>query len=359
MTMDNPVESTEDALQKPIGAPPATLIHIGEQRVDDFSIQVTDYDETHLSRHTYESPDPIERDTPYRKRWIVIKGLHAAAEIEVLCKTFHIHPLIIEDILNTKGMPKIDEHDDYLFIRAKIPLPTETYGAVDSHQLSIILLNDTVLTFLEDTYAPLEAISTRLNQVGSRIRNLATDYLTWAILDTIVDTSLAFALHMEETLEQIEEQISTTGSLPELSPIHGTRREIAKLHRIVRPIREIVNHVNRSDSHLLTKRSNIFFQDLMDHTQQAIEMAEYLREHASSIKELYFTTTSHKMNEVMTVLACVSAIFLPLTFLAGIYGMNFSHMPELDKPFAYPLLISLFLTIAALMYRYFKKREWL
>ncbi len=352
-------DSSHINFQKPIGAPPATLIHVGEQRVEHFSLTVTDYDEKQLHTNTFHSVADFKHETPCKKRWIVAKGLHLTDEIESLCKAFEIHPLIIEDILNTKGLPKIDEHDDFIFIRVKVPYTVTDYCTIKTQQLSFILLDNTIITFIEDDYPPLDRLNTRLAEPNSRIRSLATDYLTWALLDTVVDTALAFANTIEDSLEEIEERFSSNKNLPELSPIHGTRREIAKLYRVVRPLREVVNHINRSESPLFTKRSKIFYQDLTDHVTQIIEMTEYIREHASSIKELYFTTTSHKMNEVMTVLACVSAIFLPLTFLAGVYGMNFSHMPELSLPFAYPLLISLFFIIAVTMYRYFKRRGWL
>lgn len=344
--------------QKAIGAPPATLIHVGPRRLENLNIQITDYSPSEVTTQTIPKISELSPLVDGFQRWIEVSGLHDHLEIEAICQILKVDPLIIEDLLNTESFPKVEEYDDYIFISTKTST-LDHDGIIRIQQASLIIAERITITFLEDKLPVFQPIHKRLSAPNNRLTKRHSDYFGCAILDVITDNTLAFIDQIEERLEAIEDSISLDKELPELKTVHGTRREIAKLHRGVRPFKEITHTLCHTESSLIHNTSSPYFKNLYDHAILAVERTEFLREHATSIRELYFTTTSHRMNEVMKVLAAISVIFLPLTFLAGLYGMNFDVMPELHWKWGYPTLLIIIITIGLSLARFFRKRGWL
>jgi len=342
--------------RKEVGAPPASLVHVGERHAEEFQIRVTSYNEAINETEIYSTVSELPECPDDRRVWIQVSGLHEAEEIGALCRRFKIHPLVAEDILNTEGMPKSEDLNSYLFSRVKVPVGGYDF---EVRQVSVILTRGVVISFTEDNDSLFAPLHRRLGVEGSRIRSRGGDYMAWAILDVISDTSLACIDRLEDSLGGIEDQILSGNNLPDLVEVHGARRKVARIYRIVRPFRDVANQFKHGKSPLLSDEVSPFFGDLSDHGNQAVEFVEFLREHATSLRELYYTTTSHRMNEVMKILASVSAIFLPLTFLAGMYGMNFEFMPELHWRWGYPVLLFVFVILGVSLVCLFRKKGWL
>lgn len=342
---------------KPIGAPPATMLHLGERRAETAQLRLTTYDEDHVSSVRVDSIDEIEFSDDDKMHWLEVSALHDVALVVSVCEALGIHPLIGEDVLNTNSAPKFDDVSDGLFTLLKVPVLSET-GEEEVHQLSFFLKENLLITFSENGLEFVEPLHKRLKKEGSRIRAKSGDYLAWAVMDLAVDHVLAAMDRTQDRLEVMELAAVENEIIPDLAEIHGARREVAKIHRIARPLRDITNDFCRSKSHLIHDSSAMYFDDLHDHSMQGLEMAEHLRDHAASLRELYFTINSNRMNEVMKVLAGISVIFLPLSFLVGLYGMNFDFMPELHWHWGYPVLLLVMITLVLSMIWVFKKKKW-
>jgi magnesium transporter len=343
--------------QKAVGAPPATLVHMGRRHVENFRLQVTHYNGEGVEDFEIASVSELPVLPTETRRWINVVGLHEEKQIGDLCQKFGVHLLVAEDILNTGSMAKYEDLGSHLFTSVKVPILHEE--VTEERHLSIITTADTVVTFCEEESTLFQPLRHRLQVDGSRIRLRGTDYFNWAVLDVVSDTVLMVINELEKELETTEDQISGGDLLPDLVEVHGSRRRVARLYRIARPFRDIVNQLCNSESPLMSERSTPYYRDLYDHAIQAVEFTEFLRDHAASLRELYYTTTSHRMNEVMKILAAISAIFLPLTFLAGLYGMNFDFMPELHWKWGYPVLLVIFITLGTTLVRLFRKKNWL
>ncbi|MCB1232506.1 MAG: magnesium/cobalt transporter CorA, partial [Verrucomicrobiae bacterium] len=293
--------------------------------------------------------------------WIHVTGLHDPDKISRLGKAFKIHPLILEDILHTDGRPKIEEQDKYVFVVSKLLYYDSETHVIDVQQFSLLLLPDSsVITFLESPSPVFDPVLERIRTGGGgRIRRFGPDYLTWALLDIVVDHYFKVVDGVEETLDELEDRFEADPNSLETRDLYLLKKEVTALHRLVRPMREIATILNRSDSSLLTTRTLPYFRDLYDHAVHVLEEVETLRDSASSLRDFFLSQVSNRMNEVMKVLTCFATIFLPLTFLAGIYGMNFKYMPELHWRWAYPALWVVFVAAAGGMFWYFRRRRWL
>ncbi len=322
-------------------------------------IRIVDYNPTSLNlveHATAVIPTPQAVDM---RRWYHISDFQKEEDIASICEVLGIDILHIEDILNFYSLSKIEESDDYHFLVSKIAMIKGESSVIDSFHFAMAIHKNWVVTFEEKESDVFKNIQQRLNDPSRRIRKFGTDYLAWAILDVITDHSLECIDALEIKLEGYEERVMEGKKMPHLVDIHRTRREIAKVFHVVRPFREIAAYLSRNDLPIVTNKSSRFFRDLYDHSIQAVELTEFLREHASSLRELYYTTNANRMNEVMKILTGFSAIFLPLTFITSLYGMNFKHMPELEWRWSYPILIVVLITIAIAMFTYFRKRRWI
>ena len=343
-----------------IGLPPGSLVHVGEKKIDKMRIRVIDYSPDHLEETEVST---IEEIFPYRDNdqvtWINIDGLHDVSAMEKLGKHFNLHPLMMEDILNTDKRPEIEDYGDYVFIVIKMLFYDEVEKLVEAEQLSIVLGTNIVFTFQErvgDVFNPLRE---RIRKGRGRLRKSGTDYLAYALLDTIVDNYFIILEKFSDVLETIEDELMNNINKKTIREIHRMKREMVFLRKSVWPVREVVNGLERSESDLIDKSLSIYMRDLYDHTVQVIDTIETMRETVSGMLDIYLSSTSNRMNEVMKVLTIMASIFIPLTFIAGIYGMNFESMPELHARWGYPFTLVLMLVVALSMILYFKKRNWL
>jgi len=336
-------------------------VHFGAKRSEEFSVETTIYNTEVLEESSSLEIPALSADHRDTVTWHHFSGLHEVEKISALGKQYQIPSLTLEDILNTAARPKIEKRDDSIFVVAKLIAITPESASIDAQQLSIYLLpNQTVLTFLEGPTHVFDPVRERIRTgSGGRIRKLGADYLVWAILDAVIDHYLYVIDRFEETLGQLEDQLEENTVEIESAQIYSLKRDVGRFFRSIRPVREIASSTRRGNSPLLEEETEPYFADLNDHVLEVIESSEDLKERASSLREFYLSKVSNRMNEVMKVLTCFSTIFLPLTFIAGIYGMNFEHMPELGWKWAYPLLWSLFLVVAAGMFWLFRKKNWL
>ena len=291
--------------------------------------------------------------------WINVDGLSNTEEIEKLGKYYKLHPLIIEDIINTNQRPKIDEYQDYLFIVAKMLYHKED-GILENEHISIVIGKDYVLTFQEADGDVFDAIRERLTNDKGRLRNNGPDYLVFAILDSIIDNYFVVIEEISDKIETLEEQLFTAQPNDDITfEIQELKRTVLRIRRAVFPLREVIGRLEKIDSTLIQEKTLNYIRDLYDHIIQVSENIEIYREMTWGLMDMYMTTISNKMNEVMKVLTIMASIFIPLTFMAGIYGMNFEYMPELQWKYSYFVLWGLMILVFLGMILYFKRKRWL
>jgi magnesium transporter len=292
--------------------------------------------------------------------WINIDGLHDTDVIEKMGNYFGIHPLTLEDIVQIDQRAKIEMFEDYIFIVMKMLDFNEEKNIVEGEQIGIVLGKNFVISFQEgkegDVFNPLRD---RIRGGKGRIRKMGADYLFYALIDIIIDNYLIILEKIGEKIEKYEEVLIENPNENIIKEIYELKREILYLKKVITPLREISIKMEKSGSKLITEKTEPFLRDLYDHSIQAIEAVETYREMVSFLRELYLSSLSNKMNQVMRVLTTISTIFIPLTFIAGVYGMNFENMPELKTKNGYFLIMGIMLAIGIGMYKYFKNKEWL
>jgi magnesium transporter len=292
--------------------------------------------------------------------WISTTGLSEVKAITELCEGFNVHPLVVEDIVNTHQRPKFEEYEHYLFmVFRRIITPADPTQAIEYEQISMIVLEQHLLLFRErddDFFAPL------LKQVESakgRIRAAGTDHLAYAILDLTVDHYFSLIDHMDERIDTLEDLVMMGETTHSISEIQTIKRDLIQIRRSVSPLRELLSGFIRCESGLMHEKTPIYLRDVIDHTVHIIETLESYREILSGLMDIHISNTNNRMNEIMKVLTIFSTIFIPLTFITGIYGMNFDWMPELHWKGSYPLIWVGFLVIPSALWYYFHKKRWL
>jgi magnesium transporter len=343
------------------GLPPGTLIHIGEKLSDEIKISLMSYDEGHVTERSISTLQECRLPGDFSGvTWINIEGLHDIKILEQVGANFGMHPLILEDILNTGQRPKIEDLGSYIFIVLKMfSNQEESAEELEAEQVSIILGGNYVISFWEKEGKILDPIRERIRSGKGRIRKMGAAYLTYAILDAIVDSYFIVLERLGEKIESYEDSLVKRPTSQTLQAIQHLKREMILLRKSVWPLREIIGYLERNESALIDNSINIFFKDVYDHTIQLIDTIETFRDTLSSMLDIYLSSISNKMNEVMKVLTVIATLFMPLTFLAGVYGMNFSHMPELKWQLGYLFFWVLIAVIAILMIIYFKRRKWM
>jgi magnesium transporter len=341
------------------GLPPGTLIHIGEKKVEKVVITVFNYDSERYEEKELKS---IEECFPYKDRptvtWINIAGIHQVDIMEKIGNHFGLHPLVLEDILNTEHRPKMDDMEDYVFVVLK----THNYNEddeIDAEQISIILGQHCVISFQEKEGDVFEPVRERIRKNKGRIRKMGADYLAYALLDSVVDNYFTILEKIGEKIEFREEELVENPSTQTLQEIHRLKREMIFLRKSTWPLREIISELERGDSSLIKETTVIYLRDVYDHTIQVIDTVETFRDMISGMLDIYLSSISNKMNEVMKVLTIIATIFIPLTFLAGLYGMNFKYMPELEWHRGYFAVLFLMAIIGMGLVLYFRKKKWL
>ncbi len=347
-------------LSKKSGLPPGTLVHIGKERTEKVKINIIDYDEG-----SYEEIDAERIDDcfPFKEKstmtWINIDGIHQVDIIEKIGSHFNIHPLVCEDIVNTGQRPKMEAFDDYLFIVLKMLSYNEKAKEVKSEQVSLIIGSNFLISFQEMEGDVFQSVRGRLKDEKRRIRKMGTDYLAYTLMDAIVDNYFLILERLGESIEELEDELVSKPTPETLQTIHSLKREMIFLRKSIWPLREVISNLERGESALISKKTHVFLRDVYDHTIQVIDTVESYRDMVSGMLDIYLSSISNKMNEVMKVLTIMASIFIPMTFLAGIYGMNFEYMPELKWSFGYFTVWGVMALIAILMIIFFKSRRWL
>jgi len=352
--------STRKRSQK-AGLPPGTLVHIGRQRAEEAKITVIDYDETQFVE---KSLDSIEACLTFRDKptvtWINIDGIHQAELIEKMGSCYNLHPLVLEDIQNTEQRPKIESYSDYLYIVLKMLYFDEAANAVSAEQVSLVVGQNYVISFQEgiegDVFGPLRE---RLRNEKGRARKLGADYLAYSLIDAIVDNYFSILEKLGEKIEMLEEKLVSNPTTTTLHDIHYLKREMIYLRKAVWPLREVVSIFSRSDSEIVQESTRIYLRDVYDHTIQVIDTVESYRDMVSGMLDIYLSSVSNRLNAVMKVLTIIATIFMPLTFIAGVYGMNFKHMPEIEWHYGYFMIWGIMIVIAGWMLVFFRRKKWL
>ena len=344
---------------KPPGASPGSLIFTGEKRQDSVSLQLTRFSETFLSAET--EPDIhvlLGRLDPDRVNWITVSGLHDTGVIETLGRRFGIDPLVLEDILHTGHMPKLEEHNGYLFLTLKM-LSCGENGTIEQEQISMLLGDSWLITFQEKDNPVFNVIRDFLAKGVGRLKKRRADYLFYRLLDTIVDHYFVILDGMEDTLARIEEAVLEQNETDISEAILAARKNMLTLRRSVLPLHESMRLISQRDLPLISEGTWNFLDDVRDHLSHLGQTIEHSREMLTGLMELHMTLNANRMNAVMKTLTVFAAVFMPLTFLAGIYGMNFQFMPELHWRWAYPLVLGLMVIIAGGMLVYMRRKKWL
>lgn len=342
------------------GLAPGTIVYVGNKAKKDLFIDVFDYNKDSLAEKQLKN---IEEAFTYENKetitWINVNGLNHVNEIEKLGKDFELHPLIIEDIANTKQRPKLDEHEEYVFVVLKM-LYFDKDQNLKFENISFVQGSNYLLSFQESDGDVFDSVRERLRNSKGRVRSQGADYLLYVLMDAIVDNYFNLMEVMGEKIEELEENLFDEKSNNDLiQDIHGLKREILKIRRAVYPLREVVNRMDKVENSLVTEKTQLYLRDLYDHVIQVSESIDIQRELIWSLMDMYMTTISNRMNEVMKVLTIMATIFIPLTFIAGVYGMNFENIPELKFQYGYFVLWGVMVVVFLGMLYYFKRREWL
>jgi magnesium transporter len=289
--------------------------------------------------------------------WVNIDGLHDIDVINKIGNQFNLHPLVLEDILNTQQRPKLDDMEDYLFVIAKMIYynPEDDRGKFE--QISFVLWKNLVLTFQEDIGDVFEPVRERLRKGKGRIRKMGADYLMYTLLDALVDSYYDVLEKVGDRVENLEDELINSPEPDTLQVIHKMKRELVFLRRSVWPLREIIGSLERGESDLIDEKTLIYYRDVYDHTIQVIDTIETCRDIVSGMMDLFLSSVSNRMNEVMKMLTVIATIFIPLTFIAGIYGMNFEFMPELKWHWGYPVVWAGMIVIGIVMFFWFKRKK--
>lgn len=356
----NNMKSKKGPQSKSVGLAPGTIVYVGNKVKRDLFIDVFDYNKDFVDEKELNS---VEEAFSYEDEksitWINVNGLNHIDEIEKLGKFYNLHPLIIEDISNTKQRPKIDEYEHYIFVVLKM-LYFDFEGNLNIEHVSFILGADYVLTFQESEGDVFEPVRERLRNAKGKLRSRGSDYLLYALMDSAVDNYFTLIETLGEKIEGLEDDLFEEKPNDDITnDIQTLKREVLKIRRAVSPLREVVSRMEKNEHRLISENTQLYLRDLYDHIIQVSENVDIYREMIWGLMDMYMTTISNKMNEVMKVLTIIATIFIPLTFIAGIYGMNFENIPELGYKNGYFILWGVMLLLFLGMLYYFKRRKWL
>lgn len=359
---------SEKKRSKKAGLPPGSLVLIGEQRHEPVRITALDYDEAGCSENRGASVDACIalKGTP-PVTWIHVEGLDVDV-VRRLGEGFGLHPLTQEDLLNTDQRPKFEDYGSYLFVVLRMFRPASDAahenGDSVSEQVSLCVGDRWVLSFTERESPVFDGVRERLRQGTGKVRRLGADYLAYSLIDSVVDRYFVTLETTGEAVEALEERLVMNPGPEVLRDVYHQKHNLIFLRKSVWPLREVVSALTRSESPLVEEPTRLYFRDVYDHTIQVIDIIETYRDMASGMLDMYMSAVSNRMNEVMKVLTIIATTFIPLTFIAGLYGMNFNtqvsdwNMPELEQPFGYPMVLLLMVVVALGMLYFFKRKRW-
>lgn len=344
-----------------LGLAPGTLLFTGQQKMEKAEFSVLIYNENQVKEITPKNLEEVIHliDTTTDTLWVNIDGIHDESIIENICSKILVHKLTMEDILSVGQRPKIDEHENYIHIVLRMFMMEVDGESVNDEQLSFILHKNILISFQEKTGDVFEGVRKRIIEGKGFIRKRGSDYLLYALVDSVVDHYFLILEALGEKIETLETELLMNPTESVLAKLHHLRRETLELRRSVYPLREVISKFEKIDDSILNPDVRVFIRDLYDHTIQVIETIEVLRESASGLLDLYMNSVSNRMNEIMKVLTIMASIFIPLTFIAGVYGMNFQYIPELDYRYGYFVIWGVMILVFVGMLIYFKRKKWL
>lgn len=352
-------ESTK-ILSKKAGLPPGALIHIGRRKSNKIKLTAIDYDSVNFSETICNSTQECEifkqSDTV---SWINVDGLHDTEAIANIGKLFDLHPLLLEDVLNTRHRPKLEEFDNYLFVTLKMLGINKEGNSLVTEQISLVLGKGWVISFQEMEGDLFDNLRLRIRESKGNIRHRGADYLLYRLIDTIVDNYFFVIEHITEVTENLEERIIHTPDDKSIQEIQHLKKQLINLRKAVNPLREAITALQKDTLELIEESTSRYLRDVYEHIIHINDSIDSLRETLASLMDLYLTGISNKMNEVMKVLTIIATIFIPLTFIAGVYGMNFDHMPELHFKYGYFVIWGIMICVLIVMIFYFKRKRWL
>jgi magnesium transporter len=346
-----------------VGRPPGTLDLATSTSERPVTISVIQFDPEGVDERVF---DDVEQLAALPKRgvtWINVAGVHRPDVIGALGAEFGLHPLLLEDVVHTTQRPKVEEFDDHIYVVLHMisvaSLADEDGYAIDGEQVSFVLTPRALLTFQEQAGDVFDTVRDRVRRARGRIRKSGVDYLLYTLLDVVVDHYFLVLERIGERVEELDELLEQPRGGAGLDEVHAVRRALLQLRRTVGPARDVAATLARGDSAFVKKSTLPFFRDVMDHATRVSDSVESLRELTTSLADLHMSRLSHRMNEVMKVLTVIATIFIPMTFIAGVYGMNFVQMPELGWRYGYPAVWAVMLGVGGGLVVYMRKRGWL
>ena len=346
------------------GSAPGTLTAPAERRVEEVLVRLIDYGPESFEETLVSSVEDLRvyRDQPDTVTWVDVVGLHDVELLQRLGEEFGLHPLALEDVVNTHQRPKLEDYGEHSFLILRLPRAGQP---LQTEQIGLFLGPGWVLTFQEVAEDPFEPVRERLRRGRPRIRGAGSDYLAYALMDALVDSFFPILEQYGERIEALEDRLLEEPERDSLAQVHEIKKDLLEVRRAAWPLREVINGFERQDITLVEEQTRIFLRDCYDHTVQLMDIVETYRDMSGALTDLYLSSVSNRMNEVMKVLTVIASIFIPLTFLAGIYGMNFNpeaspwNMPELDWRWGYPLFWGVILVLGGGLVWLFRRKDWL
>lgn len=345
---------------KVAGTSPGSVRYVGRENSSVVKIKIMNYGKSGFAEHTLSRIGDIKKYTKKNNtNWINVTGVHDVKFLKEIGQLFEIHPLTLEDVANTTQRPKIEDHKKYLFIVLKIAYFDEITGDTTIEQISIVANKKNIITFQEGEKDIFDPLRERIRKTDETIRNFKSDFLIYAIIDSIVDHYFVVLEKYEDDIERIEDLLIKEAKQSTLNEIYSIKRELAVLRKSIWPSRDILNNLLREDYNLITKPVEMYFKDVYDHVIQIVETIDAMRDISTGMLDLYLSSVSNKMNEIMKILTMFSAIFIPLTFIVGVYGMNFKYMPEIEAKWGYFAIWGIIIIVASSLVAFFKRKRWM
>jgi magnesium transporter len=343
-----------------VGHPPGSLIPVETETPKPLNLTLIRYGpEMALEEKQLKS---IMDCLPFSKTisvsWLNLDGSHQVDVLEDLGRELDIHPLILEDIHNTSQRPKLEDYDQYLFLELNMLSWNEESSQVESEQISLLLGENYLVTFQESEKDVFDSVRKRIREGKSRLTNGGPDYLAYSLIDAVVDHYFIVLENIGEQIEFLEDELVKDPDPDTLHAIHDLKRELIFLRKSVWPLREVISALERGESPFLQKSTLIYLRDVYDHVIQIIDTVETFREMASGMLDIYLSSVSNRMNEVMKVLTMIATVFIPLSFIVGLYGMNFEYMPELSWKWGYAMVWGVIIAVVVGMVIYFRRKKW-
>ena len=347
-------------ISKKVGMPPGSLVYIGDGTPAATKISVLDYTETEVLEKTDIT---LEECLPLRDSssttWLNFSGLSDVETIRKLGEAFGLHPLVMEDVLHTGQRPKLELYDDYIYMVVKMIYRGENGKEINYEQLSLVLGKNYVLSFQEREGDVFNSIRERIRNNKGRLRKSGADYLVYSLIDSVVDNYYPSLETVGDRVEDIEERLTEDPDPVLLGDIYRLKREVIFLRKSIWPLREVVAALMRQDTDLVSPSTNTYLRDVYDHSIQVMDVVDTYTDMLSGLLDVYMSSISNRMNEIMKTLTIIATIFIPLTFIAGLYGMNFRYMPELNNELAYPMVLIGMTGVSVLLLLYFRRKGWL